>query len=217
MNLIKIIVLANLLCLAFDSEGQKVRISIARGGAFCGFSTEVEGGYYNSSDQAQYITEKAHSGDKYGIYDVVNGIKSAIGVNAVIDVYVAAAEDNAMATTGPGGRKIIIADYNFLKTVNSRAGTEWAAVSILAHELGHHISGLGRGLQGELDADYWSGYALNRLGAGREASVKCIMRFGTEENTSSHPNKYSRAKTIREGWDDGAKGEYDSKRCRDCQ
>lgn len=216
MRVIKVITIVAIAILPTLSNGQTVRISIAKGGFFCGFSTEVKGGYYSSAQQAQYITERAKAGDRYGIYDVVSEIKAILNIRALIDVYVAEAENNAMATTGAGGRKIIIADYNFLKTVNRDAGTEWAAISILAHELGHHIAGLGRGLSGELDADYWSGYVLYKLGASKEASIKCIMHFGTEQNTSSHPNKYLRAKTIKQGWDDAANGSYDPARCRDC-
>lgn len=216
MKVLKQILILGLILIPFISNGQTFRITIDSGGLFCGFSTDVDGGFYNSPHQAQYISVKSKSGDKYGIYDVVYEIQDALKISALIDVYVAEAENNAMATIGEGGRKMIIADYDFLKNVNRGAGTEWAAISILAHEIGHHISGLGRGRQGELDADYWSGYALYKLNASKEASIKCIMKYGTDQDRNPHPNKHTRARNIKQGWEDAQNGIYDPNRCQDC-
>lgn len=196
---------------------QTVKITVNSGKSFCGFS--LKNGYYYNDKAQEYITREAKLGDKSGIPDVVKEIKNKIGMTVPIYVYIAKEEDNCFATIAEGGKRVIIADQLFLNKVNKSSGTEWAAISILAHEIGHHIAGFNRRssqLESELDADYWSGYALQKLGASKDASVKCIMRFGTEHNTSSHPNKHSRSSTIKQGWDDALNGAYDQDRCESC-
>lgn len=198
-------------------HAQTVVINVEGGGAFCGFS--IENGYYSRNSPSQYITREAKSGDRSGIPDVVAKINRAIGIDVRIYIYIAEDEHNCFASIGPNGKRILIADHLFLNEVNQNAGTEWAAISIIAHEIGHHIAGFTRRaskLDSELDADYWSGYALQKLGASEEASVKCMMVYGTEHNSSSHPNKYSRVATIKKGWRDALNGTFDKDRCESC-
>jgi len=187
--------------------------------AFCGFS--LDKGYYYDNVERSYITKEAKSGDKSGIPDAVQEILKSLKLeNLSISVYLAKEENNCYATILKDGKRVIIADHLFLNAVDRSSGTRWAAISILAHEIGHHIAGFTRRpsqLESELDADYWSGYALQRLGASKEASVKCIMTFGTEKDTDTHPNKYLRAKTIQQGWEDGITGQYDDDRCGICK
>ena len=186
---------------------------------FCGFSLKGSGGYYYQEEPQEYITREAKPGDRSGIPDVVEEIKKQIGVDVEIAVFISKDEDNCFATIAAGGKRMIIADHLFLNRVNKMAGTEWAAISIIAHEIGHHVAGFSRRpkqTDSELDADYWSGYVLQKLGAGKDASIKCIMTFGTDYDTSSHPNRYSRAATIKKGWEDAETGKLDSDRCESC-
>lgn len=214
---ILLVVTIILLILQNIAVGQTVKIKVKGGKSFCGFS--LKKGYYFKGQPQEYITRQAQIGDNSGIADVVEEIKSQLGFDVPINVYIAKDEDNCFATIGEQGIRLIIADQLFLNKVNKISGTQWAAISIIAHEIGHHIAGFTRResqLDSELDADYWSGYVLQKLGASKEASVKCIMRFGTEQDTNSHPNKYNRAATIRQGWDDAVKGSYDNDRCESC-
>ena len=59
-------------------------------------------------------------------------------------------------------------------------GDPWAPVSIMAHEIGHHLSGHTITSGGsrpaiELEADKFSGYVLYRMGATQTAATKAIM------------------------------------------
>ena len=183
---------------------------------FCGFG---KNGYYGYQ-KASYITKIAKIGDGSGLPEVVETIEGKLGFKVAISVYLAKAEDNCWATTAEGGKRLLIADEDFLQTVNSMSGTKWAAISVIAHEIGHHIAGFGwhdSQLDDELDADYWSGYILNKLGSSKNAATKCIMKFGTEENTSDHPNKYSRSHIIEVGWDDAANGTVNYDHCQSCR
>ena len=208
-----------LMLIPFFSVGQKtVKIKVNEGRSFCGFS--LKKGFYSQGQVLEYITREAQVGDKSGIPDVIQEIKATLGFEVPIRIFIASEEDNCFASIGADGIRMIVADQLFLNRVNKTSGTQWAAISIIAHEIGHHIAGFtmhSSQLRGELDADYWSGYVLQKLGASKGASVKCIMHFGTEQDTNSHPNKYSRAATIRQGWEDAVRGSYDPDRCADCK
>jgi len=184
---------------------------------FCGFS--IKHGYYYQDKPLEYITKEARIGDNTGIPEVVQEIENKLGFDVPITVYIASEEDNCFATIASGGKRVLIADQLFLNHLNTGAGTKWAAISVIAHEIGHHIAGFNRHpsqLDSELDADYWSGYALQKLGASEAASIKCIMRYGTDQDSDSHPNRFKRAETIKLGYRDAQNGTYDTKRCESC-
>jgi hypothetical protein len=118
--------------------------------------------------------------------------------------------DNAYATIYENQRTIIC-DVDFLESLNEQVGTQWAAISVVAHEIGHHYYGhIEKGsnpLPSELEADYFCGFALARLGASKEAAIAAMDKgIGTEEDTPSHPNKYDRIKYIINGWEKGKSG-----------
>ena len=49
---------------------------------------------------------------------------------------------NAMATTDKtSGQRFILYNTSFLEKFKADANTRWAAYSVLAHEIGHHLSG----------------------------------------------------------------------------
>lgn len=188
---------------------------------FCSFS--VEDGWSDRPPDAyvhrrsEYIVRKAKRNDPTGIPDVIGRIKGTLDISVPIDIYIARDENNAFATVA-NGRKIIVADTGFLGQINTISRTEWGAVQVLAHEVGHHIAGFDSDRhRGELNADYWSGQVLQRLGAARAASTKAILAFGTDFETTSHPAKGRRARVIEKGWDDAARNYIDYSYCISCQ
>jgi hypothetical protein len=147
----------------------------------------------------------------------VERIKGALSIQASIDVLIAEQEDNAFATVAEG-RKILVVDVGFLEKVNQKAGTQWSAIQVLAHEVGHHIAGFSDDRhRSELNADYWSGQTLQRLGSAKSAATSAILTVGTEFDTPSHPNKHRRAASIERGWEDAAQGTVDYSFCIDCR
>jgi hypothetical protein len=106
----------------------------------------------------------------------------------------------------------------FLEAMNKMSRTQWAAIQVIAHEIGHHIAGfISNAHRNELNADYWSGQSLQRLGSTVSAATRAIMTVGTEFDTSSHPNKYRRKEVIEKGWNDAAAGYIDYSFCVDCR
>jgi hypothetical protein len=181
---------------------------------FCRFS--LRDGWTNTGPE-EYITHRAGPKDKSGVPQVVNRIRQELTITPTLEVLIAEQEDNAFATVA-GGKKLLIVDVGFLEKVDKVSGTQWAAIQVIAHEVGHHIAGFGpEPHKSELNADYWSGQALQRLGAALRASTAAILAVGTDFDTASHPKKTTRAKVIEKGWNDSKNGVIDYSFCLSCE
>lgn len=112
--------------------------------------------------------------------------------------------NNAYATIVRGQRYIIY-DNRFLTALDQYANTRWASISVLAHEIGHHyenhlINGNGSTPANELEADYFSGYALAKIGASVGDATAAIQKISPIQGNSSHPGRAARVDAIQKGW-----------------
>ncbi len=113
---------------------------------------------------------------------------------------------NALATTD-GGQRYILYSTTFLEKFKADANTRWAAYSVLAHEIGHHLNGHDfsetdsrkRKLL-EMEADQFSGSVLRMLGATLPESQAGIETFGLQGESNTHPSKTARREAIAGGW-----------------
>lgn len=101
-------------------------------------------------------------------------------------------------------RKITYQPDFFLK-LNDSTGNFWASISILAHEIGHHLSGHTEtkkfNNQFEIEADKFSGFILNRMGATLEDARAAIETVIKENNKMTRNiTKKERLSAITEGW-----------------
>lgn len=92
--------------------------------------------------------------------------------------------------------------YNQLSFHNKQ---DWQFMGVIAHELGHYINHhndlCGR-KDLEIDADYYVGFLLRRLGASNiEMAYSCLDLFPDSQETDSHPSKDKRKIAIKNGWD----------------
>jgi hypothetical protein len=118
--------------------------------------------------------------------------------------------NNAYATILQNKRWIIY-DNDFLENIDTYASTKWASISVLAHEMGHHyynhvVSGKGSTIPTEIEADGFSGYMMNKLGATLEQSVAAMKAIATDKASTTHPAKADRVASITKGWN-GAQNE----------
>lgn len=102
-------------------------------------------------------------------------------------------------------KKYILYDLAFMNRISNNSGTDWAAISVLAHEIGHHIldhslNNTGSNHKFELEADYWSGWALSKLGATLEQAQSAVMALRYTKATRTHPAKADRILAIAKGW-----------------
>jgi hypothetical protein len=112
--------------------------------------------------------------------------------------------NNAYATIVQG-KRFIIYDNRFLTALDQYSNTKWASISVLAHEIGHHyenhlISGSGSTPAKELEADYFSGYALAKIGASLGDATAAMQRIAPVQGNASHPGRAARIDAIQKGW-----------------
>jgi hypothetical protein len=185
----------------------------AGGRPFCRYSL-TDG--WSSEGAAEYLLRRAKANDSSGVPQIVSKISKALAVSSTFDVLILQDENNAFATVADG-KRILAVDVGFLSRINRTSRTQWGAIQVIAHEIGHHIAGFGSDShRSELNADYWSGQALRRLGSSSTAATSAILAEGTEFDTQSHPNKHRRAEVIAQGWSDASRGYVDYSFCENC-
>ena len=110
-------------------------------------------------------------------------------------------------------KQLIMWDPEFMEELDQRAGTRWASVAVLAHEIAHHANndtGQGRlpshkRREQELYADRWAGQKLRGFGASRQEAVAVFHQMG--EGGDSHPPSRLRVAAAGEGWDRAGGGD----------
>ena len=114
---------------------------------------------------------------------------------------------NAQAQVAESRRQILYNPDWMLNLVAS-AQTNWALVQILAHEVGHHLSfhegystDPAQNQAQELEADYFSGYILARLGASVDEAT-AAMRLLPADDSETHPGSRRRIAAASKGWSD---------------
>lgn len=104
------------------------------------------------------------------------------------------------------GERQIIYNQDFMRATVKSTGERWAAISIMAHEIGHHISAHPIGGVGarpkreqELEADKYSGHVLRRMNATLE-QAKIAMERQPDMKAAGYPDKSARLAAIHNGW-----------------
>lgn len=133
---------------------------------------------------------------------MIRNIMNAINVQANFEVFPANIPNAAAVSYA--GKRYILYNARFLDALINKTGTRWAAVSILAHEVGHHVNGPNTERKSqqqlELDADEFSGFVLRKMGASVAQSQIAIRTAGGIRATSTHPALYDRLAAIENGW-----------------
>jgi hypothetical protein len=118
--------------------------------------------------------------------------------------------NNAYATI-IRNQRFIVYDNHFLEQLDSYAGTQWASISVLAHEMGHHyynhmLNAGGSTPSKELEADYFSGYIMAKMGATMQEAEAAMSKIASPVASSTHPGKTDRLNAITKGWNAGNGG-----------
>lgn len=161
--------------------------------------------FFGESFNSHYVTAfKAHD----AIDAIVTDILGQTGLTKNFFVQ-AANVPNASAVVQNGTRYVLYNPY-FINEVNDRSGTAWAAISIMAHEVGHHLEGHtirpgGSRPSIELEADRFSGFVLAKLGAGLQDAQAAMANLASPGGSSTHPPRADRLAAIENGWTDAMK------------
>ncbi len=143
----------------------------------------------------------------------INAILKYSGLSSNFKIYAANIE-NAIATN-IDNKRYILYDPNLLSNTDEHSGSYWSSMSILAHEIGHHLSGhtitnKGSNPHDELEADKFSGFILYKLGASLQQAQAAMQSLGTPYETETHPAKSRRLKAIENGWNEANETRYNA-------
>jgi hypothetical protein len=105
-------------------------------------------------------------------------------------------------------RRVIAFNPQFMsEATKAVGGSKWGPISVMAHEIAHHLSGHtivpgGSRPEIELEADKFSGFVLQKMGAPLNDATRMILTVGSAHGSPTHPDKQSRAEAIRQGWEE---------------
>ena len=178
----------------------------------CGYNNSIKGsdelcGFYR---KLQFTTDKNAD-------IALEKVLSVIGASKRFVLIPCDNINNCVATSYKGIRYIIYDKY-FLDEI-STTNDSWVKLSILAHEVGHHINGhaldliiynngvvdppsLSESRKMELEADEFSGFIMAKLGATLKQSQEAInlLCSNSDDTYSTHPSKTKRLKSIAKGY-----------------
>jgi hypothetical protein len=101
-------------------------------------------------------------------------------------------------------QRYIVYNVAFMSEIQRRTANYWANVSVLAHEIGHHANshfiGSDSSHKSELEADYFSGNVLAKLGASLNDALAVMKTVASVEGSPSHPPRAARLDAITRGW-----------------
>jgi len=113
--------------------------------------------------------------------------------------------ENALAVV-QNGKRYILYNPRFIAALTRATGNKWAAVSVFAHEIGHHLyrkPNSERSLATELEADEFSGLVLAKMGASLNDAEAAMKLLATTRATATHPAGVDRINSIAAGWKKG--------------
>ena len=137
---------------------------------------------------------------------LVAEIMSTVGLVPRFTVF-AANVPNAAAVIEGEERLIVYSEHWIQNTI---ADDRWAAISLMAHEIAHHLNGHTLEAGGsrpptELEADSFAGFAVGRLG-GSLRDAQSLFNQLPASGSDTHPPRSARLEAVAVGWRDGAAG-----------
>ena len=163
----------------------------------CAFSTSIT---------SQEISISLASPD---VNAAIQSIVRHVGLPANFVTYSSPNIENAAAAI-VGGRRVILYNPNFIATARKGSQSNWSAISILAHEVAHHLAGhtLDKStppLDNELVADRFSGFVLSGMGATLDETELAVKLLTSPVSSGSHPSRSRRVSSVEDGWMDASR------------
>lgn len=106
-------------------------------------------------------------------------------------------------------KKYIVYNPDFIARLNITTKSKWSVMALLAHEIGHHLTGHTKRRGGsqpdlELEADEFAGFVLYKLGATLKEAQHVMHFIAKTEPSKTHPSRSSRLLAIEKGWKNAA-------------
>ncbi|MFC0774812.1 hypothetical protein [Terrimonas alba] len=114
-------------------------------------------------------------------------------------------------------KRYILYNPSFINWINEVTNDKWAAMALLAHEVGHHLNGHTIRKTGstpilELEADEFAGFVLYKLGATLSQAQEVMKYIAKPKESATHPGRISRMQAIENGWNKAANAGLSSTR-----
>lgn len=156
--------------------------------SYYGEELDTEIKMYPASDQAK---------------KVIGGVISVLGLKPNFEIRQANVPNAAAVILDH--KRYILYNGEFMDQISEASGTYWGGISILAHEIGHHLNGhtldeVGNRPETELEADEFSGFVLCKMGATLKESQAAIAIAASVKGSPTHPRRADRLNAIAGGW-----------------
>lgn len=156
-------------------------------------------GYFDSRSPGSIHPFRAES----RVESLIDEVMAVTGLPRNFEV-IAGGVPNAAALI-VGEKRVIAYNQTFLYNVEKAIESKWPAYSIMAHEVGHHLAGhtltnIGSRPSTELEADKFSGFVMQRLGASLKEAQKVMELLGSDNESATHPARHNRLAAIASGW-----------------
>lgn len=179
------------------------------------FATALSGLCCPNSSPVFLILRPSESADDYRADEMLTEIMNVIGLSPNFELKEAKV-DNIEASISHRKRYIL---YNpsFINWINDVTKDKWAAMALLAHEVGHHLNGHTIRKTGstpilELEADEFAGFVLYKLGATLPQAQEVMKYIAKPKESATHPGRLSRMQAIENGWNKAANAGLSSTR-----
>lgn len=170
----------------------------------CGYAANS-----NKIDLTTSLKEKSFVGNDY-LENLVDKIVALIGLSRNFIIVSYPEIRNVFAVTNNDGIRYIVYDPNLINEINNYT-TKWSTLSILAHEIGHHLAGhtvaisktLVEQRAKEIEADAFSGFIMYKLGASLPQALDAInlIASNNDDTYSTHPSLDKRKQSIIGGYE----------------
>ena len=102
-------------------------------------------------------------------------------------------------------KRYILYNPEYIKWINGVTKDKWAAMALLAHEIGHHLNGHTIRRSGskpalELEADEFAGFVLKKMGASLSEAQQVMKYIAKSKGSKTHPGRLLRMSAIKKGW-----------------
>ena len=140
---------------------------------------------------------------KNAMQEMLLQVLNVVGVNGDIELKEANVLNIEAKITHK--KRYILYNPSFIADLNNTAKDKWSVITLLAHEVGHHLKGHtthrgGSKPELELEADEFAGFVLNKLGATVRQSQNVMYFIAKTEGSRTHPSRDSRLQAIEKGW-----------------
>jgi hypothetical protein len=140
---------------------------------------------------------------------ILNAICGSVGLKPNFIIKSANVPNASALIDSATKQRLILYSQTFISSIDLKTKTNWGSISILAHEIGHHLNGhtlIGyttdrrKNHMEELQADEFSGFVCFKLGSTLEQAQSAMQTFADNENSTTHPPKSARLEAISVGW-----------------